>query len=67
MQLRGVAQLHGEHWAQAVARVCQIDRAWPFMERRAIAIDRALGRLADYVRSVDDDCPLCREIGETSS
>ena len=31
------------------------------------AIDRALGRLADYVRSVDDDCPLCRELGETPS
>jgi hypothetical protein len=31
------------------------------------AIDRALGRLPDYVRSVDDDCPLCRELGASTS
>ena len=31
------------------------------------AIDRALSRLPDYVRDVDDDCPLCRELGVSAS
>ena len=31
------------------------------------AIDRALSRLPDYVRSIDDDCPLCREFGASTS
>jgi hypothetical protein len=31
------------------------------------AIDRALRRIPDCVRSVDDDCPLCRELGVSSS
>ncbi|HEV7557222.1 MAG TPA: hypothetical protein VGO00_17265 [Kofleriaceae bacterium] len=31
------------------------------------AIDRALGRIPDYVRNLNDDCPLCRQLGEPSS
>ena len=39
MQLRGVAQLRGETWARAIARVCTIDKPWPFTEKsRAIAM-----------------------------
>jgi len=39
MQLRGVAQLRGERWAQTVAQLCPIDKPWPFTEKsRAIAM-----------------------------
>ena len=36
--LSGVAAARGTRWADAVARVCPLDKPWPFTERsRAIA------------------------------
>lgn len=37
--LSGVAAARGTRWADAVARVCPLDRPWPFTDRsRAIAL-----------------------------
>lgn len=59
MCLRGVAAARGCWWAEAIARICPLDKPWPWSEKsQAIAVRKVAGLTdnADVLRRLSDVC-----------